>query len=94
MLCGTPLDEYTMLLLRTHMWIAFRTLSLGPFSSMVSGIGVTKDLDEPDRATVEMRVAAKHSGMPGTAPEVDLHKTCHLSRVMADVRKLKKPSWA
>ena len=83
-----------MLLLRTQMWMALRTLSLGPFSSMVSGIGVTKDFDEPDRATVEMRVAARHSGMPGTAPEVDLHKICHLSRVMADVRKLKNPSWA
>ncbi len=83
-----------MLLLRTHMWIASRPLSLSPFSSMVSGIGVTNDLDEPDRATVEMRVAVRHSGIPGVAPEEELHKICHLSRVMADVRKLKKPSWA
>ena len=68
--------------------------ALASFSLMVSGIGIIKDLDEPDRATEDMRVAAKHSGMPGLAPEVDLQEICHLSRLTAEERKLKKPSWA
>ena len=56
-------------------------------------MGVISDLEEPDREMVEMRVAARHSGMPGTAPEVDWEEICHLSRVTAEVRRLKKPSW-
>src|SRR5689334_19861888 len=92
--CGTPLDEYTMLLLRTQMWIAFCTLACPSLSPMVSSIGIIRDLEDPDRAMVEMRVAAKHSWTPGTTPEMDLQAICHLSSVIAEVRKLKKPSWA
>lgn len=50
------------------------------------------DLDDPDRAMVEMRVAARHSGIPGTVPDFVSHDTCHLRRVTAAVLKLKKPS--
>lgn len=85
-----------MLLLSTQMWIAV-CLPLPeaalPFTSwMVSLIGVIRDLEDPDREMVEMRVAARHSGMLGAAPEAGVQETCHLSRVTAEVRKLKKPS--
>lgn len=90
--CGAPLDEYTMLLLRTQLWIAFCAPASPSLSLMVSGIGVIRDLEDPERAMVEMRVAAKHSWMPGTASEMDLQAICHLSSVTAAVRKLKKPS--
>jgi hypothetical protein len=56
-------------------------------------MGVIKDLDEPDLEMVEIKVAARHSGMPGTAAEADLQETCHLSSLTAEVRKLKNPSW-
>lgn len=59
---------------------------------MFSFIGVIKDLEEPDRDMVEIRVAARHSGRPGAALMEDLQVTCHLSRVTAAVLKLKKPS--
>lgn len=57
-------------------------------------MGVISDLDEPERAMVEMSVVARHSGMVGTTPEVEGQETCHLRRVTAEVRKLKKPRWA
>ena len=50
-------------------------------------------MEEPDLEMVETRVAARHSGMPGTAAEADLQETCHLSSLAAEVRKLKKPNW-
>jgi len=58
---------------------------------MVSRIGVINDLDEPERAMVEIIVAARHSGILGKTPEVDFKETCHLSKVTAAVRKLKNP---
>ena len=64
-------------------------------SCVVSGIGIIRDLEEPERDMVEMRVAARHSGMSGAAvPMEDSQETCHLSRVTAEVLKWKKPSCA
>jgi hypothetical protein len=90
--CGAPLEEYTILLLRTQMWIASCMSPLAWLAWIVSGIGVIRDLEEPDRAMVEMRVAARHSGTLGTARDEDLQEICHLSNVTAEARKLKKPS--
>lgn len=59
----------------------------------MSLIGITRDLEDPDLEMVEIRVAARHSGMSGAAPDVELQEICHLSSVTAEVRKLKKPSW-
>ncbi len=50
------------------------------------------DFDEPDLEMVDIRVAARHSGIPGSVPDADLQNTCHLSSVTASVLKLKKPS--
>lgn len=76
-----------MVLFKTHMWMAWPSAC-----REASLTGVMSDLEEPDRDIVAVRVAARHSGMPGAAPEADLHETCHLSRVTAAVRKWKKPS--
>jgi len=59
-----------------------------------SGMGNTKDLDDPDRAVVDMSVAARHSDIPGMMLETEPQDSCHFNSVTADVLKLKKPSWA
>lgn len=74
------------------MWIAFSELGSAWFSWAAPFRGVIRDLEDPDRDMVEMRVAARHSGMAGAAAEADLQEICHLSRVTAEVRKLKNPS--
>ena len=56
-------------------------------------MGVTRDLDEPEREMVDIKVAARHSGTAGRTPEADLQDTCHFKSVTAAVLKLKKPSW-
>ena len=90
--CGVPLEEYAMPLLSTQMWIAFSELASTWLSWAVPLRGVITDFEDPDRDMVEISVAARHSGMPGAASEADLQDICHLSRVTAEVRKLKKPS--
>lgn len=83
-----------MLLLSTQTWMADSPcpgLSLSPGAA--PSTAVIKDFEEPDREIVEISVAARHSGMPGEAEEMELQETCHLSRVTAELRKLKKPSW-
>jgi hypothetical protein len=92
--CGIPLEEYTILLLSTQMWIAFPGLPSAWLSCAVPFRGVIRDLEDPDRDMVEMRVAARHSGMAGAAAEADLQDIRHLSRVTAEVRKLKNPRCA
>lgn len=47
------------------------------------------DFDEPDRAIVDVNVAARHPGIPGSAFDTDLQDTCHFSSVTAAVLKLK-----
>jgi hypothetical protein len=92
--CGVPLEEYMILLLSTQMWMAFSELFSGGLSCAAPFRGVIRDLEDPDRDIVEIRVAARHSGMAGAADEADLQDTCHLSKVTADVRKLKNPRCA
>lgn len=80
-----------MLLLSTQTWMAVWSWALLA-AWVFSLIGVIRDLEEPDRDMVEMRVAARHSGMPAAAARADLQVICHLNRVTAEVLELKKPS--
>lgn len=58
---------------------------------IVSGMAMIKDLADPDRAFVEIRVAERHCEIPGMVPRLDLQTTCHFRSVTAAVLKLKKP---
>lgn len=92
--CEASLDEYTMLLLSTQRWRALFGSVFPSAPEADPSKGVIRDLEDPDLAIVAMRVAARHSGILGAVPEADLQETCHLSKVTAEVRKLKNPSCA
>lgn len=60
-------------------------------SAAVSGMGMIRDLADPDRSFVAIRVAERHCEIPGIVPRLDLQRTCHFRRVTAPVLKPKKP---
>jgi len=90
---AAPDDEYTMLGFKTQVWMTASIVA--PCESaglvIVSGMGMIKDLADPDRAFVEIRVAERHCEIPGMVPKLDLQRTCHFRSVTAAVLKLKKP---
>lgn len=62
--------------------------------------GTTTDLEEPERERVAMRVAARQSGLVGSAAAAAVgrdvlvwHDTCHFSRTTEEMATLKKPMW-
>ena len=51
-------------------------------------------MEDPERAIVAIKVAARHSEMPGIAPDIELQESFHFKSVTDEVLKLKKPNCA
>jgi hypothetical protein len=72
------------------LWSAARA----PGPGSIGTVGMTTDFEDPERASVASRLAARQSELVGSRRRDTVWQaTCHLKRTTEAMEVLKKPRW-